>query len=130
MLNNLSVTQLAHRLARQQLEYETVATTDGQFHHIRFIGPFEGQDIIWDAEIMTLTHARQQAAYHTDTTDAIKQFIQVGEHGASGRKLQVALAVTTIDATILRKTIIMVRQYKALVRGQHNFGPSLQAIND
>lgn len=82
---------------------------------LRFHGPFEGRSVTWDATFCTLTAC--QLAHHPQ-----QNFIEIGEEHAQGMSLTVGLNVSAIDAPTVRKTMMMIRQYKRLARGRHEFG--------
>lgn len=85
----------------------------GRSARLRFIGRFEGEEVVWDAELVALAA----------TEKAPVQYLDIGEAGPRGRALHIGLAVPSIDRGTLLKTIIMVRNYKRLRRGRHEFGP-------
>jgi hypothetical protein len=94
-------------------DYELVELApDGQRAQIRFRGPFEGREVIWDATVLRLAG------------EGRSQFIEVGEATSpQGRALTVGLRVAVIDEPTLRKTVVMIRGYKRLRRGRHEFLP-------
>lgn len=94
--------------------------------HIRFIGTFDNKPVIWNATIMTNAHysATVAAGEHEKT---VKQFIDIGYSGGDVRDIEVCLDLNRIDEQVLLKTIIMVRKYKLLHTGRHNFGYSSRA---
>lgn len=65
---------------------------------------------MWDALILALDPAGESP-----------QFIEVGEAGRTGRLLTVGLKVPKLDAAALLKTTVMIRNYKRLRRGRHEF---------
>ncbi len=88
---------------------------------IRFIGSFEGRPVIWDATIMALEHThgtddRNEQA-HPD-----RQFIEIDEGEGDIRKVRIGLQLHRIDEQTIFKTIIMIRKYKRLHTGRHEFG--------
>lgn len=82
---------------------------------LRFTGPFEGELVTWDATLIALAPGNQ------------RNFIEVGEAGAQGIALTVGLNVSSIDVPTIRKTMMMIRQYKRLQRGRHEYGPAASA---
>lgn len=86
-----------------------------------FTGPFHGRRIVWNATLFTLAH------YH-DTQLASAEpimrrpFIEIGDATAVGRIITVALDIPAIDAPTLLRTVIMIRQYRRLRAGRHEFG--------
>jgi hypothetical protein len=46
-----------------------------------------------------------------------------------GRKIEIGLNLPKIDETTILKTIIMVRQYKRLSHGRHDYGEKISVRN-
>jgi hypothetical protein len=94
---------------------------DNQRIHIRFLGRFLGQPVVWDCEFVTL------AAEHNDrknqTTDTqLRNFIDIGRLTSRGRSLRVGLSLPCIDQPAIEKMLIMIRNYKRLSTGRHEYG--------
>ena len=85
---------------------------------VRFHGTFHGAPVLWDARIVTLQRAQRERS-----VASVRQFIEVirveGRHGVA----QVGLPVPRIDRATVLKTITMLRQWRRLDRGLHEFGP-------
>jgi hypothetical protein len=113
--------QFHRELERSGSDYLHVTAPQPGCAHIRFTGPFEGRTILWDATVMTLAHYRELAASSGTVTD-LRQFIEVGPQRDQLRRLVIGLNVARIDTPVLLKTIIMVRKYKRLQRGRHEYG--------
>jgi hypothetical protein len=77
---------------------------------LRFQGTLRGEPVRWDATFMTLARA-----------GAPRSFIEVGD-AAELRSLTVALPVAAMDLPAIRKTVVMVRNWKRLAPGRHEFG--------
>lgn len=88
------------------------ASLGGPQLRVRFIGRFEQAEVVWDAHLLALGQAADSA-----------QFIEIATPTARGRPIRIGLAVARIDRPTLLKTIIMVRNYKRLRLGRHEFGP-------
>ena len=58
----------------------------------------------------------------------LKRFIEIGASGESGTALKIGLNVPRIDTPVIRKTIIMIRQYKNLQPGRHEYGEACSVI--
>lgn len=80
---------------------------------LRFVGRFRGEDVVWDAELIALA-ADDPAA---------TQFLDIGAPTERGIPIRIGLGVSCIDKPTVMKTIIMVRNYKLLHPGRHEFGP-------
>ena len=76
---------------------------------ISFLGAFDGKAVVWN---MTLT------VIENGKTPYIE--IQQGSDGVY--LLSVGLVLAEIDETVIKKTIIMIRNYKRLVMGRCGFG--------
>ncbi len=88
---------------------------------IRFIGTFEGAEVIWDATVMTLArYNAQQAKEHKPAVQ--RQFIDIARTGKPLRRVVIGLELEKIDIPALFKTMIMIRKYKRLHSGRHEFG--------
>jgi hypothetical protein len=96
-------------------DYEILGPLGGGELRLRFRGPYAGREVVWDAHFMT------RSRYGTETT---RNFIDIGAEGPHGRQLIVVLNVDCFDTPTLRKAIIMVRQYRRLRPGRHEFGSS------
>lgn len=103
-----AVATLEARLAAAHLPYELLALTPAAAE-LRFVGPFRGAPVVWHA------HVRRLAP-------GARRYIEVGARGTAHRALEVGLDVAQIDEATLHKTVIMVRQWKALRGGRHEFG--------
>lgn len=79
--------------------------------HVRFTGPFHGQWVVWDCEFVTLG----------GSGDA-RNFIDVAEPGPQGVPLRVGLDIARIDRPAIEKMIVMIRNYRNLHYGRHEYG--------
>ena len=108
-------------LQQQQVDFVHVELPRDSCAHIRFIGVFDKQAVIWDATVMTLDHYNRSAAPHGEA-DSSQQFIEIGARQGDMRTIDVGLELERIDTQVLHKTIIMIRKYKRLHTGRHEFG--------
>lgn len=104
-------------------EAELLGPAGGASLRLRFSGSFEGRSVIWDATFTTL--AGLQAG--NSEGRPLRRFIEIGEENAHGIPLNVGLDVPCIDIPTVRKAITMIRQYKRLARGRHEYGPVIPA---
>jgi hypothetical protein len=106
----LSVETFRAGLAARGEEYQLIDRTgDGQVH-IRFSGNFAGTDILWDATIQA------QGKDHPGA-----QYIDIATTGHPLRRILIGLNVDRLDRATLLKTIIMIRKYRRLHCGRHEF---------
>jgi len=85
--------------------------------YIEFEGVLDNEPVVWHACIRTM---QEYASHHTTPADPM-QFINIevlnGVH-----KLEVGLNISQIDQSAVERTIIMVRKYKRLRLGRHEYG--------
>ncbi len=114
-------------LDRDSEDFQHVEPPEAGQAHIRFTGIFRGNEVIWDAVIVTLAHyfrERYPAGKQPGADFSLPQFIEVGAAADGMRKLKVGLNVSCIDEATLRKTVIMIRNYKRLHPGLHEYEPA------
>lgn len=100
-------------------EAELLEAPGGPCLRLYFDGCFESRQVTWDATFTTLAY--WQAEYAPNRP--VRNFIDIGSETPHGIALTVGLDVPCIDLPTVRKAMLMVRQYKRLTRGRHEFGP-------
>ena len=120
---NPQVAGLLRQLAEQNLDYICSATLPDTVVTLRFPGPFQNRTVIWDTTITTIQHY-----YQNRHQEAGKPFIEIKEDTDSIYKLTVGLNLPTIDVPTIKKTIIMIRNYKRLSIGCHEWGEAVPII--
>lgn len=121
------VASLKHELAKRGGNYIALSTVPALKVHIQFLGKLYEEEVLWDANVQTL------ASYLTENPPAksakkppqVRSFMQVEAAHEGVSQLTVILAVPLIDEPTLQKTIIMIRCYKRLKVGYHEFGKNL-----
>lgn len=115
---------MRHRPGRTDLldEAELLDIPGGPALRLRFQGMLEGQAVTW---LVTL---RALAAPDSDGASGALpvSYIEVGEDSPGGVPIAVGLPVAAIDEPTIRKAMIMIRQYRRLRRGRHEYGPTGQ----
>ncbi len=107
------VADLQARLAEQGREFLVDARPGPDRARIRFIGRFEGEPVVWKAQLRALA-----------AEAGLPQYLEIGPAEADGRPIEIGLAVPAIDECVMLKTVIMVRNYRRLRVGRHEFaGP-------
>jgi hypothetical protein len=99
-------------------EAELLGPVGGARLRLRFSGPFEGRTVIWDATFITLSACNGMKGPR-------RNFIEIGGQSGEAIPLTVGLNVPCIDLPTVRKSMMMIRQYKRLSRGRHEYGPLL-----
>lgn len=105
----------------QGIEFNLLEALTASHAHFSFVGLFQNEQITWDANLLTLEryHAEQP---HSSQAVQRSPFLEVGAQTISGRALRVVLDVAQIDEPTILRSIIMIRQYKRLRLGHHDFG--------
>ncbi len=115
---------------QRQFNYTVVSPLGGQTAHIQFRGPFQGEEVQWDAHLITLQEIYCQGIasgkYLDKDTISLSQFIEINEKEAAEVALTVGIDVPVIDTPTVLKTIIMIHNYKRLRHGRHEYGPVRQ----
>ena len=87
---------------------------------VEFEGSFLHQPVTWRATIATLDHYQNQMSGGQKLE---RQFIEIpaNQHGST-KLITIGLKVSKITEAILTMTVTMIRQYKKLGEGRHEFG--------
>jgi hypothetical protein len=105
--------ELANWLEQNQKDYRLLELDESGYAHFEFIGDFKSQATVWDAHLYSLEYLKEQT----------RSFIEVSQEAAEDRrKIVIGLPLPVIDISAVEKTIIMIRQYKRLHSGRHEFG--------
>jgi hypothetical protein len=118
--------EFAKALADNGRSYEPGSAVPADCVQFRFIGTFEQKTVIWDAQLATLAYYSRTSPPVTTNAAGLRAFIEVGAAGPRGQQLRIGLNVAIIDEATIRKTMIMIRQYKLLQRGRHDYGEPYQ----
>lgn len=117
--------ELAAYLTSAGLAYHALSPLGGASAQVRFPGVFQGRAVAWNAEIVTLAAYDREQRRRAPTPSPVRtwrQFIEIGAQAEPGVPLRVGLAVPLIDTATVLRTIIMIRNYKRLRPGRHEFG--------
>lgn len=92
----------------------------------QFKGHLYNQPVTWQCTLQTLDHHYQSlvASRKVSKTESImlKKFIFIQDELSSTPSIHIGLDVDCIDEATIRKTIIMVQNYKKLNAGLHEYG--------
>jgi hypothetical protein len=92
---------------------------------ISFLGPFQGQAILWNMTLATLAHWQLHGNGSAPGAGGElfkRPFIEIAEGIGAVFQLRVGLELEHIDEPVIKKTIIMIRNYKRLALGRIEFG--------
>ncbi len=114
-----------HNFTSMDSEFTQLIPFDRNYQHVQFSGSFAGQGLIWDAHIYTLTYYFREIKNISAARLNSRAFLDVGDNNEHGRKIEIGLHLPYLDLPSLRKTMIMVRQYKRLKPGRYEFGETI-----
>ena len=98
--------------------------------HIKFIGYFQKQQLVWHAVIRTMhDYYESELKKTSDDKFELRQFIDI-EKKDDGYRINLVLNLDKIDEAAIQKSIIMVRKYKRLSLGRHEYGEVHYFNND
>lgn len=109
--------KLIERLDGSAADYLLFNDHSSEHGHCLFRGQFNGQDVVWDCHI----HPLDQPGTANNASSS-RQFIDIAQQkNYISRRIDIGLNVITINNAVILKTIIMVRQYKNLAVGRHEW---------
>lgn len=112
-------------LQRQGKDFICQTTLPALSATITFVGAFQGQAVIWQMTLATLSQWQKKGSEDNSATEnAIfnHPFIEIAKSEEGIFNIQVGLDLTVIDEPVIKKTIIMIRNYKRLEIGRSGFG--------
>ena len=115
------VAVLSSLLAQTGGDYLCASALPDTAVYVQFLGPFQKRIVAWDATLYTLTRYYQDHPAENISTlqlCASRPFIEITPSAAGSYSLKVGLNLPTIDAPVIKKTIIMIRNYKRLRLGR------------
>ena len=107
---------LREQLATAGEDFIIDTQSSDQCWHVRFEGRFEEHPVVWHAQIETLAHYVQCSGLQR-----VRQFIDI-QLEAGFHRVQIGLNLPHIDNAAVMRTIIMIRKYKRLHAGRHEYG--------
>ncbi len=119
----MDIDSFKQKLANSSHDFECLTPLDGGYVRFRFSGEFMAESIIWDAHLYTLAYYLYEVAHLSQSDASIRPFVHVGDMDKTMRKMEVGLNLPFIDEPAIVK--VMVRQYKRLVIGRHEYGEKI-----
>ena len=101
------------------MSYKLIQQTDSQLAHLQFEGTFQQKPVTWDTHFYTLQGYQSK---NKNASPITKQFIEIEPIDSDSLKLTIALKVPEINHQNIEKMMIMVKQYKNLALGRHEYG--------
>lgn len=98
-----------HPLACGGIDYVAHDTVGGSRVRVEFAGHFEGRAVIWQATIIAMDRL------------TARPYIEIRTARDEAPNVEIGLPLDAVDEPAILKTIIMIRHYKNLRRGRHNY---------
>jgi len=119
------VDSLAALLTESGMDYLCLSTLPNSVVRVRFLGRFQDRPVAWNATIYSLRrYQEEQRAQNTGASNLTgRPFIDIAPSADGSFQLTVGLNLATIDAPAIKKTIVMVRNYKRLHVGRLEWAP-------
>ena len=113
-------------LLEKAAEYLLLSTLPTNCAHVKFMGRFEGQEVLWDMQLYTLErYAQALEAARMQVSPDLRGLMQVAPESTQVFQLSIALRVPVIDVPTIQKTILMIRSYRKLSIGVHTWGGAI-----
>ncbi|MFW2372181.1 MAG: hypothetical protein ACN4GM_03605 [Gammaproteobacteria bacterium] len=112
-------------------DYKIIHRDSEQSVRLAFKSEFEGREVMWNARIRTLyaCHLQLTAAATANKQDKqaqkLCQFIDI-RFCDGVYLLDIGLNLAQIDKPAIKRAIIMIRKYKRLHLGRHEYGEAIQ----
>jgi len=118
-----NVSNLNKSLLQSKQEYLLESDLPAARVYLKFTGMFHGELVVWNACIRTIEEYSQ---HHITAKDPM-QFIQIDvEEGV--HFLQLGLNIPIIDKAAVERAILMIRKYKQLQQGRHEYGAKSKTL--
>lgn len=115
--DTLEVHEFRYKLKASKQDYILESDVPANKVYLQFEGFFDGSVVIWHTCVQTV----KEYSLSNPVDDDPKQFINI-ELVDGLYKLDIALNLQQIDLPALERTIIMIRKYKRLDLGCHEYG--------
>lgn len=120
------VEQLRAALTANDADYVLLSSLPDSVAHARFIGRFEGNEVVWDMHLYTLERHEQERGRVPIAPDfRLRGLMIIEPLSTETCRLEVALKVPVIDETVIRKAIVMMRNYRRLHVGLRTWGDDM-----
>ncbi len=111
------VQELQRQLVESHGDYLLLGTLPASRVRLVFAGSFKGEAVVWNASIETIEAYAQRHRVDDDP----QQFIDIRREN-DAYWIHIGLNVQQIDQAVIERSMIMVRNYKRLSEGRHEYG--------
>ena len=116
------------RLAETGGDYLCASAVGDTAVRVFFLGRFKNRTVVWDTTIYTLKRYHQahtSASVSPQRSFSARPFMEIMGSIDGSLRLKVGLDLPAIDEPTIKKTIIMIRNYKRLKPGRHEWGEEI-----
>jgi hypothetical protein len=114
---------LRAELAAHGGDYVLLSVLPDTHAHVRFIGRFEQREVVWDMDLYALArHEQQRGRVPTAPDFRLRGLMIIEPLSKHVYHLEVALDLPVIDEPAIKKTIVMMRNYRRLHLGLRTWG--------
>jgi hypothetical protein len=118
--------RLKARLAAEGRDWLLLTSLPAPVAEVVFVGDFQGREVVFRMRLATLTHYVEERGPLSYAGGAVRGVMDLEAQGPECWRAWVGLAVPVIDEPVVRKAIIMMRNYRALRPGLRVWGDSLR----
>lgn len=117
------VEQLRAALATHGGDYVLLSPLPDTLAHAQFIGRFQGREVVWNMLLYTLARREQERGrVPTAPGFALRGLMIIEPESEQAYRLEVALKLPLIDEPAIKKTMVMMRNYRQLRLGLRTWG--------
>lgn len=113
---------LARHLDALGRDYLLLTALPAAVAEVRFVGPMQGRPVVWRLRLATLAHYQAERGPLPTPPTRPRGAMHLREEQPGCWRAEVALAVSVIDEPVVRKAIVMMRNYRALRPGLRVWG--------
>ena len=116
---NNAVNPLYNQLTASCVQYLAHSPIGESRVIVEFTGNFEAHPVLWQATLVALNV--EAVTWDLERSRPGKQYISVSVEDADSPQVEIGLSVDVINEPTVLKAITMLRQYRNLRRGRHEF---------
>lgn len=118
-----NVNEFREILERNKQRYLLASDLPATKVYLQVEGKFNAEDVVWNMCIRTIA----EYSHSFEVSDDPKQFIDI-KLIKDIYQIEIGLNISEIDRSTIERTIIMIRKYKRLRLGRHEYGARSKTI--
>ena len=113
--------QLSAELSAAGVEFLLFSPLPDSVAQVQFIGRFQGQAVVWNLRLFTLERYTQERG-SLPTEMGLRGLMHIAPSAEQVFELEVALDVAQVDESTIKKTMLMIQNYRQLRLGLRTWG--------